>query len=136
MGMKFLHKVGIVAAGLVGLVVPVAAVGPQLGMLDQLDGGRWVMRAREPGTAPEALCVPNGRRLIQLRHPDSSCDRVVVLDSPSEVTVQYTCRGRGYGRTHIRMETSRLVQIESQGIVNGLPFEFSAEARRVGDCGS
>ena len=29
----------------------------------------------------------------------------------TEVTVQYTCRGRGYGRTHIRRETNRLVQI-------------------------
>mgnify|MGYP006175199349 CR=1 FL=1 len=34
----------------------------------------------------------------------------------------------------LRRETSRLVQIQSQGIRNGLPFEFSAEARRVGDC--
>ena len=76
------------------------------------------------------------RRLIQLRHPDASCDKVVVQDSPSEVTVQYTCRGRGYGRTHIRKETNRLVQIDSQGIANGLPFEFNAEARRVGDCGA
>jgi len=63
-----------------------------------------------------------------------SCDRLVVEDGPSEVTVQYTCRGQGYGRTSIRRETSRLVQIQSQGIRNGLPFEFSAEARRVGDC--
>jgi hypothetical protein len=50
------------------------------------------------------------------------------------VVVQYTCRGKGYGRTHIRRETGRLVQIDSQGIAGGLPFEFSAEARRVGDC--
>lgn len=94
------------------------------------------MRPRDTGSASEALCVPNGRRLIQLRHPDSSCDRLVVQDSPNEVTVQYTCRGHGYGRTHIRKETSRLVQIDSQGIADGLPFEFSAEARRVGDCGN
>jgi hypothetical protein len=48
--------------------------------------------------------------------------------------VQYTCRGRGYGRTHIRRETSRLVQIDTQGIADGRPFAFAAEARRVGDC--
>ena len=58
----------------------------------------------------------------------------MVQDNNSEVIVQYTCRGKGYGRTHIRRETSRLVQIDSQGIAGGLPFEFSAEARRVGDC--
>ena len=48
--------------------------------------------------------------------------------------MQYTCRGRGYGRTHIRRETGRLVQIESQGIVDGLPFDFVAEGRRIGEC--
>ena len=48
--------------------------------------------------------------------------------------VQYTCRGKGYGRTQIRRESNRLVQIDSQGIADGLPFSFSAEARRVGDC--
>jgi len=135
-GKKFLRNAGIAAAALSAAAVPVAGQGPQLAMLDQLDSGRWVLRMREPGTPSEALCVGSGRRLIQLRHPDASCDKVVVQDSPSEVTVQYTCRGRGYGRTHIRKETNRLVQIDSQGIANGLPFEFNAEARRVGDCGA
>lgn len=136
MGKKFLRNFGIAAAALFAAAVPVAGQGPQLAMLDQLDSGRWVLRMREPGAPSEALCVASGRRLIQLRHPDASCDKVVVQDSPSEVTVQYTCRGRGYGRTHIRKETNRLVQIDSQGIANGLPFEFNAEARRVGDCGA
>ncbi len=136
MGKKFLRNAGIAAATLFAVAVPVAGQGPQLAMLDQLDSGRWVLRMREPGAPTEALCMASGRRLIQLRHPDASCDRVVVQDSASEVTVQYTCRGRGYGRTHIRKETNRLVQIDSQGIANGLPFEFNAEARRVGDCGT
>jgi hypothetical protein len=92
------------------------------------------LRVRESGNPAERLCVNNGRRFIQLRHAEVSCDRLVVEDSPSAVTVQYTCRGQGYGRTSIRRETSRLVQIQSQGIRNGLPFEFRAEARRVGDC--
>jgi hypothetical protein len=50
------------------------------------------------------------------------------------VTVQYTCRGRGFGRTHIRRETDRLVQIDTQGIADSRPFAFSVEARRTGDC--
>ncbi len=134
--MKQLRTAGILAAGLIAFAVPLSGQGPQLAMLDQLDAGRWVMRPREVGSAAQALCVPNGRRLIQLRHQDSTCDRVVVQDSPNEVTVQYTCRGKGYGRTHIRKETNRLVQIDSQGIADGLPFDFTAEARRVGDCAS
>jgi hypothetical protein len=108
--------------------------GPALAMLDRLESGRWEIRLREPGNPSERICVANGRRLIQLRHPDAACERFVIQDAANDVVVQYTCRGKGYGRTHIRRETGRLVQIDSQGIAEGLPFEFSAEARRVGDC--
>lgn len=112
---------------------PTAAQRPALAMLGQLEPGRWELRVRDSG-AVERICLPNARRLIQLRHPAENCDRLVVDDAASEITVQYTCRGRGYGRTHIRRETSRLVQIDTQGIADGLPFAFAAEARRVGDC--
>lgn len=106
-----------------------------MAMLDQLESGKWELRLRDAGNATQQMCVSSGRRFIQLRHPADTCERFVVQDGASDVTVQYTCRGRGYGRTHIRRETSRLVQIESQGIAEGLPFQFTAEARRVGDCG-
>lgn len=125
---------GLVLAMAGFFAAPATGAGPTLVMLDQLDPGRWELRIREPGTPSEKLCIASGRRLIQLRHPDSTCERFVVQDAPNEVIVQYTCRGRGYGRTHIRRETARLVQIDSQGILDGLPFEFSAEGRRVADC--
>lgn len=115
----------------------VAAVGqrPALAMLDQLEPGRWELRLRDaPGM--ERLCLRDGRRLIQLRHPQEQCERFIVNDDANDVTVQYTCRGRGYGRTHIRRESPRIVHLESQGIAAGLPFNFAAEARRVGECGA
>ena len=124
-------KFALAAAGV--LAAPADGAGPSLAMLDQLEAGRWELRDRD-GSAPQRICVPNGRRLIQLRHPGRACDSFIVKDSPSEVVVQYTCQGRGYGRTQIRRETNRLVQVQSQGIVDGLPFEFSVEARRVGEC--
>ncbi len=133
-GKKVIRIAGALCAAAFGLAVPAQGQGPALAMLDKLDTGRWEMRLREPGNPAERLCVTNGRRFIQLRHPQSNCERFVVQDGPNEVTVHYTCRGKGYGRTHIRRETSRLVQIETQGIADGLPFEFSAEARRVGEC--
>lgn len=115
------------------LAVPAVGQKPALAMLDQLDKGRWELRIRDDGSV-QRLCLPDTRRLIQLRHPSATCERLVVNDDSSQVTVQYTCRGQGYGRTHIRRETNRLVQIDSQGIADGLPFSFVAEARRVGDC--
>lgn len=130
-------RIAILAAtAFVALTVPALGQRRALAMLDQLEAGSWELRARDgaPGNI-QRLCVPNGRSFIQLRHPDGNCQRVIVDDRPGEVTVQYTCRGKGYGLTHIRRESSRLVQIEAQGIANGLPFSFTAEARRVGDCG-
>lgn len=103
-------------------------------MLDGLERGRWEIRVREPGAQPQRMCVASGRQLIQLRHPDAGCEQFVVQDAPGEVVVQYTCRGRGFGRTHIRRESGRLVQIDSRGVAGGLPFEINAEARRIGDC--
>lgn len=132
--MKTMRLVAVGGAMVVALGAPASGRQQGLAMLDGLDAGRWELRVRNSGRETERLCVSNGRRFIQLRHPDAACDRFVLQDDPQAVTVQYTCRGKGYGRTEIRRETSRLVQIQSQGIVAGLPFDFTAEARRVGDC--
>jgi hypothetical protein len=122
------------AAGAIAFAMPAFGQKPTLAMLDQLESGRWELHVRDPGAAVERLCFRDARRLIQLRHPADSCESLIIDDKPSDITVQYNCRGRGYGRTHIRKETGRLVQIETQGIANGLPFAFTAEGRRVGDC--
>ena len=125
-----------IAAGLsaVGLMTPVAAQAPSLAMLTGLDDGKWEVRPRD-GSTVRRLCVQSGLELIQLQHGQANCSRFVVEDAADAVTVQYTCRGNGYGRTTVRRETASLVQIDSQGIAGGLPFQFSAEARRVGTCG-
>ena len=126
-----------IVLGMLGAALAVAPAGGQrvsLAMLDSLESGQWEVRLRDGTQRSYPLCIDNGRALLQLRHDRLACDRLVIDDQPGEVTVQYTCRGRGYGRTHIRRETSRLVQIETQGIAEGLPFDFAAEARRIGDC--
>ena len=130
-----MRVMAVALAGWAALAVPASSQRPALAMLDQIEPGRWEIRLRDGSRRAYPICVDNGRKLIQLRHDALNCDRLVVDDRADEVTVQYTCRGRGYGRTNIRRETGRLVQIETQGIAEGLPFEFAAEARRTGDCG-
>ncbi|MFZ9395744.1 MAG: hypothetical protein ACO25F_06755 [Erythrobacter sp.] len=116
------------------LVAPGEAQSNALAMLSGLSKGEWTIRSRD-GAPSRKVCVRTGDELIQLQHSDRNCSRFVVEDNASQVTVQYTCRGNGYGRTNIRKETASLVQIESQGIAEGLPFQFAAEARRTGTCG-
>lgn len=122
--------VGMVA---LGLTLPAAAQSDSLSMLEGLSKGEWTIKHRD-GSVDRKICVKTGRELIQLRHPEPDCSRFVVEDATSKVTVQYTCPGNGYGRTNVRKETNGLVQIESQGIAAGLPFQFAAEGRRTGSC--
>ncbi|MDJ0643850.1 MAG: hypothetical protein QNJ15_13640 [Erythrobacter sp.] len=113
--------------------IPAAAQSDGLAMLSGLAKGEWTLKYRD-GSPERKICVRSGLELIKLRHSDPNCSRFVVEDAASRVTVQYTCPGNGYGRTDIRRETGSLVQIESQGIVSGQPFQFNAEARRTGSC--
>lgn len=135
--MKHLGKIvglGTVVAAAAVALTPATAQAPELAMLDSLTPGAWEFRARDDDEAPLRICVRTGRELIQLRHRQAGCERFVVQDEANEVTVQYTCRGTGYGRTSIRKEGSELVQIRSQGTQRGTPFSMVGEARRTGSC--
>lgn len=121
------------ALGLAGATV-VPAQAPSLAMLDRLEKGSWQLRERGGDTVLQTLCLGDARRLIQVYHPRQSCSRYVIEDTPGSVTVHYTCPGAGHGRTTIRSETNRLVQIDTQGIAEGRPFSQAIEARRVAAC--
>lgn len=122
----------VVAAG-VAAGFPVSAQAPELAMLETLNRGAWNFHSRTTGS-DQTICVRTGRELIQIRHPQEGCSRFIIQDEPTTVTVQYTCRGYGYGRTTIRKEGNALVQIRSQGTQGGMPFSIEGEARRVGTC--
>lgn len=115
------------------VAIPLAGHAAELGMLDSLNKGAWNLRIRDDGSE-QRICVRDGREFIQLRHRQAGCSRFVVEDGADEVVVQYTCRGNGYGRTSVRREGSGLVQVRSQGIIDGAPFAISGEARHSGSC--
>ena len=115
------------------IAIPLAGHAAELGMLDSLNKGAWSLRIRDDGSE-QRICVRDGREFIQLRHRQAGCSRFVVEDGADEVVVQYTCRGNGYGRTSIRREGNGLVQVQSQGIIDGAPFSISGEARHGGSC--
>lgn len=124
-----------VAAGAAVLAgcTPAVAQAPELVMLDNIVRGAWELRLRDDGSTTR-ICVRSGREFIQIRHRQQGCERFVLEDQPDEVTVQYTCRGAGYGRTTLRREGTRLIQVRSQGIQGGTPFSIEGEARHIGAC--
>lgn len=113
-----------------------AAAGPGAppAALGRLEPGQWELRSRDPGEPMQRLCVRDLMALIQLRHQGQLCRRFVVEDSRDRTSIAYDCAGKGHGRTDVRVETSRLAQIDTQGVVDGYPFAMALEGRRVGSC--
>jgi len=103
-------------------------------MLATLKDGQWELRQRGASAGQRICSKGGGMALIQLRHPGRACDRITLEDGPSSIVIQYTCKGSGFGRTRIRRETAQLVQIETQGVADGFPFDFAVEGRWVGEC--
>ncbi|WP_445190663.1 DUF3617 domain-containing protein [Sphingobium sp. HWE2-09] len=102
--------------------------------LRTLETGEWELRGRGEGAETRKLCISDLRQLLQVQHGRTLCRSFVISDSAHAITVTYDCAAAGNGRTDLRVETTKLVQIRSQGIANGAPFAFTAEGRRVGDC--
>ena len=123
------------AAGIITaiMVAPVAAQGPELVMLDSLRSGAWDVRIRGE-ESHRRLCVRSGREFIQIQHRAQACERFIVDDKASVVTVHYSCPKTGFGQTTIRKESTSLVQISTQGVEGKAPFNFDAEARYAGGC--
>ena len=122
----------LMAVGLLpAVLIATAPVQPRL--LGMLRLGAWDLRFRDQAVVKRS-CLPDGAAFIQLRHRARSCEWLVLDQTPTSLLVQYTCKGHGFGRTQLRRETSQLVQIETQGVADGLPFEESIEGRWVGEC--
>jgi hypothetical protein len=111
-----------------------AADAPKLAALQTLEPGEWELRGRGKGAETRKLCVSDVRQLLQIRHARPSCRSFVVSDEAQAASITYDCAAAGNGRTDLRVETARLIQISSQGVADGAPFVFVAEGRRIGAC--
>lgn len=114
-----------------------AAGTATLSALTRLEPGLWQLRdLDQPRAAQRSICIADPILLMQLQHRDAPCSRLVVADADRGAVVHYTCQTSGFGQTALRVETPRLVQIDTQGIVDNRPFALRAEARRIGPCGA
>ena len=72
--------------------------------------------------------------LAQFEHRGRHCASNVLSDHGSSTVIQYSCGGAGFGRTQIDVITPRSLRISTQGISDGLPFNYVLQARRIDDC--
>ncbi len=115
------------------IALPAPAAAPGFPLLAKMEKGAWQLTP--PVGAKRRICLRSGQEFFVLRHDAGQCTRFVVKNAPNELTVHLTCGPTGHVRTTLRLETPRLVQIDTQGVIDGSPFSDSFEARRVGTCG-
>jgi hypothetical protein len=119
----------------IGFVLTAATDAPPLTALAGIESGQWVLRSSTPGTLPRTICLGDPRLLLQIQHPAATCTRFVIANDPRTTIVHYTCpAAAGHGRTTVRVESPRLIHIDSQGFANREPFDWSLEGRRTGLC--
>ncbi len=136
-GMFVTRWIALPIAVLALLAVPGRTQNPQPGAMPALamiEPGQWFLNSRTSAAGNRSVCVQDVRALLQVEHGTAACNRFVIANTARETTVHYTCPGSGHGRTTIKVETARLIQIESQGIAKQEPFAVEFEARRTGDC--
>jgi hypothetical protein len=125
-------RISIALSGILLLAAWPAAT-QQPGPLGQVEHGLWEVRGSS-GVAIGSLCLGDPLLLAQPLHAPQSCTAEVQSADGHVATVGFVCPGMGRGRTLLRVETPRLVQIDMQGISNGAPFALRAQARRTGPC--
>jgi len=133
-GLKLIKIISASAAVLSGFAMAAPAQTPGLTLLDGLTQGEWTLKERGTTGSGQKVCLGNPELLLQIQHGNASCTRYVIENSPRKLRVSYKCGRAGQGVTEIKLESSNLVQIYSQGIRNDAPFSFSMEGRRTGSC--
>ena len=113
------------------LAVAAPAQAPSFAMLGTLEKGQWTLVERGETGAAKTLCLGDATQMLQTEHKGAQCSRYTIRDDAGQITVHYTCGKQGHGKTTVRKETARLVQIDTQGMVNGQPFSFGYEARKT-----
>jgi hypothetical protein len=121
----------------VGVLAPLAllAVGAGAPSAKSITApGLWEVTGAPGSTKPIRQCLADTRALAQFEHRGQPCPRTVLSDSETAATIQYNCARAGFGTSRITVITPRALRIETQGISDGLPFNYVIQARRVGNC--
>jgi hypothetical protein len=120
-----------------GTATLAAAQSSGSALLNSLEKGLWELRAVGGGSSRAAqsqVCLGNASKLVQIQHGSAECSQRILRTEADRVTASYSCPGLGQGITTIRKESNRLIHIDSQGVRNGSPFNFTVEGRVSGRC--
>lgn len=117
----------------VGLLAGAAAAN-SLPVLAKFQPGQWTIREIGSTTGGRSVCIGDPAKILQIGHGDAVCTRSVIDSSPTKLTVQYSCPGKGQGQSILTFSTAGAFRLETQGLSGGAPFDFDYDVRRTGDC--
>lgn len=132
--MRRVRTVAVSCAGAAALLLLVAAARPSA--LDKTSPGLWELSGLPNAGTAFRQCVGDTAALARVEHRGHSCTQVVIKDNPTWTEIHYTCTTGGFGRTKLTVLTPRSLRIETQGISAQYPFNYTIQARRIGDCGA
>jgi hypothetical protein len=115
-----------------GALTLIAATQPS--GLAQTQPGLWEVSGAPGARAPLRQCVMDVATLARFEHRSRNCTARVLKDAGTSVQIEYSCGGAGFGHSDISILTPRSLRIATQGISDGLPFNYVLQARRVDDC--
>lgn len=102
--------------------------------LAEIKAGMWELGGL-PGThAPARACIADVHQLTRYEHRAKSCTSKAISDNGRSTVIEYSCGGSDFGRTKIDVITPRNLKINTQGISDSLPFNYTLNAHRVGEC--
>jgi hypothetical protein len=118
--------------GIAAALVLMAAAQPSA--LAQTQPGLWEISGVPGAGAPVRLCVGDIASLAKFEHRSKACTSRVLKDSDGSIAIDYTCGAAGFGHSQIDVITPRSLRISTQGISDGLPFNYVLQVRRIDDC--
>ena len=119
-------------AGVVAGLTLAAAQQPTA--LAQVQPGLWEISGAPGASTPIRQCVTDLAMLARFEHRSRACNSTVLRDGMNSTTVSYSCGGAEFGRSQVDVITPRSLRISTQGISDGLPFNYVLQARRIDDC--
>ena len=122
----------IATGGVAAALLLIAAGQPSVLTLAQ--PGEWEISGAPGAKTPVRQCVADIASLARFEHRAKTCTARIIRDDGSSASIQYNCGGSGFGNSEIDVITPRSLRISTQGISDGLPFNYVLQARRIDDC--
>jgi hypothetical protein len=72
--------------------------------------------------------------IARFEHRATNCTARTVREAGTLTEIDYSCGPAGFGHSQVNVITPRALRIATQGISDGLPFNYVLQAHRIADC--